>query len=227
MAPPDLQGAPADAAGPPPPRLGRRERKKQATRNAVHVAALQLAIRYGVENITIDQIAVEADISQRTFFNYFPTKEDALVVSIGAGAEALVAAFRARPRSESVLQAIRGSVVDVVSENTAVNKTYVDTLRVIQNSPSLTPHQLAIMAAHEHGLAEAIAERLAGEPDAVVDSLYPDLCAAASIAALRVVLRRWLTGWTGSHTPDLRCFLADVDRALQQLGEGLDHPGTP
>ncbi|MFC7642252.1 TetR/AcrR family transcriptional regulator [Streptosporangium lutulentum] len=63
---------------------GRRERKKLATRAAVREAALRLALRDGVENVTVEQIASEADIAVRTFFNYFSSKEEAVVAAAAA-----------------------------------------------------------------------------------------------------------------------------------------------
>ena len=56
-----------------------RARKKQETRRAIQRAALQLALDGGLENLTIEAIAAAANISQRTFFNYFDSKEDAIV----------------------------------------------------------------------------------------------------------------------------------------------------
>lgn len=61
------------------PELGLRERKRLATRRAIQVAAVDLATQLGVDRVTIDDISRVADVSPRTFFNYFPTKEAALV----------------------------------------------------------------------------------------------------------------------------------------------------
>jgi AcrR family transcriptional regulator len=60
---------------------GRRERKEPATRAAVREAALRLALRNGVENVTVEQITDEADIAVRTFSNYFSSKEEAVVAA--------------------------------------------------------------------------------------------------------------------------------------------------
>ncbi|HEY4226492.1 MAG TPA: TetR family transcriptional regulator [Pseudolysinimonas sp.] len=59
--------------------LGLRERKRLATRRAIQLAALRLVKDRGLESVTIDDISHDADISPRTFFNYFPSKEAALV----------------------------------------------------------------------------------------------------------------------------------------------------
>ncbi|MEU3271035.1 TetR family transcriptional regulator [Saccharomonospora sp. NPDC006951] len=200
------------------PVLGRRERKKLATRAAVQEAAVRLAVRFGVENVTVEQIAAEADIALRTFFNYFPSKEHALVAFTASGADALVAAFRARPATESVLDSIRGSVLVVMSENISASRTHIDALRLISEAPSLWPHQLAILTGYEKALATAIAERV-GPGD--TEGLYPSVCAAASIASLRVVVARCLARPGGFSLEEFR---SEFDKALAELGAGFDRP---
>ncbi|MFM6974439.1 MAG: TetR/AcrR family transcriptional regulator [Agromyces sp.] len=59
--------------------LGLRERKRLATRQSIQRAVLTLAAERGFENVTVEEVSREADIAPRTFFNYFPTKEAALI----------------------------------------------------------------------------------------------------------------------------------------------------
>ncbi|GAA1169749.1 TetR/AcrR family transcriptional regulator [Pseudonocardia alaniniphila] len=213
------------------PVLGRRERKKLATRAAVREAALRLSVRHGVENVTVEQIAAEADIALRTFFNHFSSKEDAVVAASAAGADALIAAFRARPRTESVLQALRGAVLVVMDDSDATSHDHLEALRLIRTAPSLVPHQLAILAAEEKALADAITERLGpgdSGPSAMSGHtpIYPMLCAATALAALRLVLDRWLDQATGPDTaPPLDALRGEIDQALAELAAGLDRPG--
>lgn len=203
---------------PEDPRPGLRERKKLATRNAVRDAAMRLAVEHGVRGVTVEQIAAAAGVSDRTFFNYFPTKEDALVATTAASAEAIVTAFRARPHTETVLEAIRAAVLTVTSRN-IVAAPNIEALRLVLGSPSLLAPQLAIMAGQERALAEAIADRVDGG-----DPLYPRLCAAAAVAALRVVMDRWLAAGSDGAVPSIDEFSADFDRALHTLAAGLDRP---
>ncbi|AFV89669.1 TetR/AcrR family transcriptional regulator [Acidipropionibacterium acidipropionici] len=97
-----------------PPREGLRERKKRRTRNEIHVAALEMVLDDGLENVTVERIAERAGISPRTFFNYFPTKE-AAILGIGPDSvERYADAFLARPVDEhaweSVVESVRESL---------------------------------------------------------------------------------------------------------------------
>jgi AcrR family transcriptional regulator len=207
---------PVRPGAPRPNAPGRRERKKLATRTAVREAALRLAVRHGVENVTVEQIAAEADVAERTFFNHFATKEEAIVAAAAAGAEALVAEFRARPPAEPVLRAIREAVLVVMDRTDAAGRDHLAALRLIRDTPSLVPRQMAVLSAQEESLAAAIAERTTR------GGMYPLLCAAAALAALRVVLGRWLDHTAGgADAPPLDVLRAEVDEALSQLADGL------
>jgi AcrR family transcriptional regulator len=189
---------------------GLRERKKLATRRAVAEAALRLAVRHGVERVTVEQIAAEADVALRTFFNHFPSKEDAVVAAAVAGAEALVAEVRVRPAAEPPLAAVREAALAVMQREDAASRDHLVALRLMRTSPSLVPRQMAVLTAQERALAAAIAERVGPGP-------YPALCAAAALAALRVVLDRWL----GAAEPDREALRTEVDAAFALLAGGL------
>jgi len=209
----------------PGPKTGRRERKKAATRAAVRRAALHLALRDGVEKVTVEQIATEADIALRTFFNYFSSKEEAVVAAAAAGAEALITEFRARPGAESVLRALRQAVLTVVDQSDVASRDYVRAMQLIRRTPALLPHQLAVLAAQEKALADAITERLgAGHAPA---GIYPALCAATALTALRVVLGRWLAHAGGlDEAPPMAVLRQEIDQAFAELAAGLDRAGS-
>ena len=86
---------------------GLRERKKQATSKAIALAALKLAAERGVENVRVEEIAAEAGVSPRTFNNYFPSKEAAIVSLVMERAGRVADLLRARPSQEPLGEAIR------------------------------------------------------------------------------------------------------------------------
>ncbi|MFC4120476.1 TetR/AcrR family transcriptional regulator [Nonomuraea zeae] len=207
--------------------IGRRERKKLVTRAAIREAALRLALRHGMEHVTVEKIATEADIALRTFFNYFSSKEEAVVAAAAAGAETLIAEFRARPATESVLQALRHAVLTIVDHDDATSRDYIRAIQLIRRTPSLLPHELAVLAAQEKALADAITDRLGPGAEPAPTGIYPALCAATALTALRVVLSRWLdhAGDSG-ETPPMAILRQEIDQAIAALAAGLDRPGS-
>ena len=88
---------------------GLRERKKAATRQSLHDAAVRLAAEHGVESLTVEAIADAATVSRRTFSNYFASKEQALLHHDRARTVRLVELIRARPARESLMAAVIGA----------------------------------------------------------------------------------------------------------------------
>jgi AcrR family transcriptional regulator len=198
--------------------VGRRERKKRATRAALSEAALRLSVERGVDNVTVEQIADKADVSLRTFFNYFSSKEEAVVAGDVATAESLVEVFRDRPADESVLEALRHAVQAVVRDHYA-DRDRAEQMRAMRRTPSLLPHQLAAFVDQERALAAAVAERAGSD---VEGDLYPALVAATAMAGLRVAVQRWMA--EPEATGDRVSLAQLVDQVITQLADGLRAP---
>jgi AcrR family transcriptional regulator len=195
---------------------GLRERKKQATRMALHEAALRLvAERGGLDEVSVDDIAARADVSPRTFFNYFSSKDDAVVGLDPAGPELQAAGFRSRPADESPVQALRAMAREQATEMAEEPQLWPLRLRVIEAHPVLLARLAAGFGESERLLTAAIAERTGTSPSA---DLYPGLLAAVGGAAMRVALHRW-------HATDFTASLPDlVDEAWDVLEAGLPAP---
>jgi AcrR family transcriptional regulator len=100
------------------PLLGRRERRKLATRHALSsaAAALQLAVERGLENVTIEDITARADVSLRTFRNYFASKYEAICAIAADRARHIGASLLERPASEPLWDAIVNAVLQHYQE---------------------------------------------------------------------------------------------------------------
>ncbi|MCO5989173.1 TetR family transcriptional regulator [Actinoallomurus spadix] len=96
------------------PTAGRRERKKQRTREALVDSAFRLFAQKGFEATTVEEIADAVDVSSRTFFRYFASKEDVLLTFQDEQFTAMKEAFAARPADEPVITALRRASVSVV-----------------------------------------------------------------------------------------------------------------
>src|SRR5919106_6667436 len=86
---------------------GLRERKKQETRQLIADTARRLFAERGFEAVTVAEIAREADVAEKTVFNYFPTKEDLFYSRLEAFEDELLEAIRAREPGQTVLAAFR------------------------------------------------------------------------------------------------------------------------
>jgi AcrR family transcriptional regulator len=167
-----------------------REAKRRQTRLDLITAALRLADERGVDRVTVDEIAAAAGVSPRTFFNYFATKEDALVGDPLEGCTDLRAQLLAAPAGQSLLDALLTALAPVFQQIHDDREHWLLRMRVIENNPQLLPLLIAAAATAENQFAEAVAER-SGLP---VDHPFPPVAAAVANAAVRVAVIRWATG---------------------------------
>ena len=169
---------------------GLRERKKQATREALREAALRLALEHGPDNVRVEDIAEAAGVSPRTYNNYFSSREQAIVGAATAEREARVAAaVAARPLDVRLADAV---IEAVLKHYTDPGEHHRDALLLITTHPALRDAFLVATSAVSEPLAAAIADRL----DAP-DELTAPVLATAVAAAIRVALEHWLQPPTG------------------------------
>lgn len=172
----------------------RRDRKKLATRQALRCAALELVATRGYAHVTVEDIAEAADVSPRTFFNYFSSKEAALLEDDGT-LEELRAEILARPADEPPFAVVE----EVVCARVATKGRHLDSawrdpeallrrMQAVQADPHLLAALVAHMSAFERVVADAVAERMGVE---VTSEPYPALLAASAMAVARVALLYW------------------------------------
>jgi len=191
---------------------GLRERKKADTRAALAAATLRLTVERGWDNVTVEAIATAADVSYRTFFNHFSSKEEALLTPGGADQPRLSSRLRAQPTGLTVQEAIRAAVHQDVAALESDPVGLLDRMTVLMSTPSLLPRLVEISATDEREFAVAIAERTGQDAGT---ALLPALLAAVVSAALRVSLLRWQA--QHGTTP----LTALVDEALDAVAAGL------
>ncbi|MEU8626933.1 TetR/AcrR family transcriptional regulator [Streptomyces sp. NPDC048669] len=149
---------------PDTPTVGRRERKKAATRQAIADAALELFLEHGFERVSVRDVAEKADVSTTTLFAHFPGKE-ALVFDREAEVEAaLTAAVRERPAGQDVVEALRAhaltSWVRVASDPRRDRFT-----ALVDGTPALREYWERMWMRHAGALGAVIAEELGREAD--------------------------------------------------------------
>ena len=191
--------------------LGLRERKKQATREALRLAALRLAVEKGWDQVRVEDIAAEAGVSTRTFNNYFASKDEAFLATAYDRGARMQAALAARPAEEPLWPA----VINAVVHSFATETVDLRQARWIRPTPTLAAEQLKATIVIEQGLADGIARRIGADLE---HDLYPRLVAAAAISATRVTIEHWLR--TESDLP----FPPVLREALERVAAGLPQP---
>ncbi|MFI5488359.1 TetR/AcrR family transcriptional regulator [Micromonospora echinaurantiaca] len=193
---------------------GRRDRKKRLTRDALTTAALRLVAEHGLENVTVEQISEAADVSARTFFNYFSSKDEALIGDPAADREPLLARLAAAPPGVPALEAIRLALAGTAEMMQADRELWRLRLAVIDRNPALLTRLIAGNAEVERAIVEALASRLGVPPD----HGHPALVAAVGGAAFRIALLRW------AAEADTRPLRDLVDEAFAAVAAGLPDP---
>jgi AcrR family transcriptional regulator len=191
---------------------GLRERKKAETRDALASAALRFADELGPDRVTVEEIAGAAGVSPRTFFNYFTSKEDAIVGSTEASTARVVQELVARPAGEPPLAALREAIHASADHLQADPDDWIIRHRLVGRYPALAARYAARLATVEYELVVEIARRTKLDPD--VDT-YPAAVVSAAMAASRVALSVWQARDRRGSLPAL------FDEVFDQLASGF------
>lgn len=192
---------------------GLRERKKRATKRALHEAAMRLALRDGYDQLTVEAVADAATVSRRTFSNYFAGKEEALLHGERTRLARLLAAVAARPADERPWAALTAAIHDEVREFDAeAGPAWLAQARLIRSHPDLLAEQIATFASFERDLAEHIDHRT---PPELRSRTGARVIAGCFLTALRVGTQAWVDGPEEVSLPEL------VEQALAEAGREL------
>jgi AcrR family transcriptional regulator len=144
--------------------VGRRERKKAATRQAIADAALQLFLERGYDQVSIREIADTADVSTTTLFKHFTGKEALVFDQEGERDLSLVAAVRERAAGESILDALRQHVLDTWLP-IATHPQRAAFHHLVDSTPALRAYAERMWSRHTDTLSAAIAAEAGVAPD--------------------------------------------------------------
>jgi AcrR family transcriptional regulator len=200
---------------------GLRERKKQRTRQLIRDTAVRLFMERGFDQVTVAEIAREADFSEATVFNHFPTKEDLIYGQMEAFEQELLEAVRNRPPGQSALAAYAGFVLAIRGLMTEQQgpEQIAAWARLVTASPALVSREREVFAHHTAALANLLAEETHARPD----DLTPWIAAHALIGLHRCLLdyvrRQALAGRPNPSLP--RSIRKQGERAVAQLEHGF------
>ncbi|WP_454616449.1 TetR family transcriptional regulator [Bradyrhizobium cenepequi] len=180
----------------PPSAPGLRARKRQETREKLTQAAMALFLERGFEATTLDDIVAAADISRRTFFHYFASKEDVVFAWQEEASAALIAAVAARPAGESVLAAAENAIIAMAGQ---LDPGQVAALaRLKRDNPALQARDQVKYEKLERTLADALLRRTGNK----TDKMQARLVAMIAIGAMRVGGELWAAEGA-RETPEL------------------------
>jgi AcrR family transcriptional regulator len=191
---------------------GLRERKKEKTRTQLTDAAFRLFAEQGFDGTTIEQIVDQVEVSPRTFFRYFDSKEDVVIGFFDDIGQELRDLLEARPAEEAPFTAVSEALRSLADMYIADESRVVAAKRLSHETPSIRARLLDKHARWENGLTEGLGRRMEVDPDR---DPRPRLIAAVSLAAFSTAVGDWCS--TGGRSN----LHARVDDALAVVGAGL------
>jgi len=197
-------------------RRGRSPEGRAQVRRDLVAAAVRLFRTRGYEDTTVDDIAAAAGVGRRTFFRYFPSKEDAISpdheVGLARIAEVFAAAHPAEPAAALVLRAGE-TVFDLYADDPELS---VARFRLTHEVPALRDRESARVDHYRRLFTRQLRERFAGEPDG---DLRAAVIGASVVAAHNLALRAWLAG--GGRPDELDGYRSRFRKVVDLL------PGEP
>ena len=199
---------------------GLRERKKRQTREAIAQAAMALFVEHGFDAVTVADVARAADVSEKTVFNYFPAKEDLVLLGGEERRAALIEAIRTRPAGASIVEPFRAATLEFVER---VDHDPVESIvavpRLVAGSRALRNRLFLGWEEEATTLAPVIAEETGALEGDLVPAVIARTLAWTHRLVFRAAFQRLLAG------EDQRVVAADLRdqarRAYEALEQGL------
>lgn len=199
--------------------MGLRETKKLHMRRELADQAMRLFVERGFDRVTVADVAAAANVSQKTVYNYFPTKEDLFFDEVPAREAAIVEAIRGRDPDESILGALRRLQVGECARLSSPG--FATFARIIEESPALQAKELEVMAHFSQVLASSIERELG--VDARDARIAAGLLVSVHRQFFRAARQQALSGRHGAAAA--RRLRGDLERAYTLLEHGLGDLG--
>ncbi|WP_224369520.1 TetR/AcrR family transcriptional regulator [Hyalangium versicolor] len=190
---------------------GLRERKKARTRQEIVEAALELFEKKGFDETTIDDVAAAAEVSPRTIFRYFATKEDLVFLGQEEENRQIALLLKEVAKSADPIEELMRATRTVLLAPSATPEQFVRCQRLIERTPSLRAYQGRLFRKIEELVSSALLPARGSKHDV----LHARLLAAVYLAALNVVMSSWIeSGAKGVPTAELDMAEALLRRAF-------------
>ncbi|MPZ68622.1 MAG: TetR family transcriptional regulator [Actinobacteria bacterium] len=195
------------------PDEGLREKQRRTTAAAISEAAHKLISERSYEEVTIEDIAQEVGMSSRTFFRYYSSKEDVILIGYEEHQQKLLDALDERPIDEDITDAVRNALlafsVGHERDRAALRKKFI----IFRDNPSMAKVFIGRQWTWERLFVDRIGERMGVDPNT---DMRPAVIAGAAMAAWRAAIRSWIFQKNGP--PEL---VTHTARALDALSESF------
>jgi AcrR family transcriptional regulator len=195
-----------------------RERTREAVRDQVRTAALELFVERGFDATTTEDIAGAVGISPRSFFRYFVTKEDVLIGGSIAFGDHVCDALAARPPAEPIWVSLRRSLDPVAAATVEDDERNLQIMRIVMSAASLRAHNYEKHLAWEQMMVPIITARIDGTEEAALQRA--ETLAHVTMACLDVALSQWVRHDGSRQLSKL------LDGSFAQLGTGSPTSST-
>lgn len=197
-----------------------REKHAVETRERIVRAAMALFVANGFGDTTVDEIAERADVSPRTFFRYFPTKDALLFHDFEERMAQVQDMIRARPADEAPVVSLVHVLCEMVEQVESTPEQRALIIRLVTERPSLRAYQREAIAGHGERVVTGVLAERAGLPD---DDLGLRAMVATVSACLDVAIQAWITdGAEGPFRPRMEATLATAGAALRTWTTSTD-----
>lgn len=206
--------APPIDAPDPRPAPSRRSRKKSRTYAALMQAGAELFASRGFDETTTNDIAEAADVSQRTLFRHFASKEAVLYADMDEAIFALRDALEAQPAGRPILSVVHDAIMALTDNFAEHRDRRLLQARLAASYPSVSAYSRAtVQFAWEREIIAAVAERMGVDP--LVDP-RPEIIAGATMSAVRVATRQWTLS---RGAEDYMALISDSLSSVSLIGE--------
>lgn len=190
--------------------------RKAHTRSAIEESSLRLFAERGFDDTTVEELAEAAGVARRTFFRYFPSKNDVIFGSYEEHLDILRSEMRAVPAGTPAVQAVHRGFRAANDYRPDEFPTLAIRIRLMLEVPSLRAHAAWRYAGYERAVAESVAAHV-GEPS----GLYASALARASIGVMWAAYAHWLAQGAGPGLGTL------IDQGFTLLTTGFPDPKPP
>jgi AcrR family transcriptional regulator len=165
------------------------DKKKERTRQAIVKAAMRLFAKRGFDRVTVEDIARAADVAPRTFFRYFPAKEEVLFDESAEHCRRFLDVLDTQPMTASPFEAVHGAMHAIVPTYEPDREAFRLRMRIIAETPALAGREAQLIQPWETMVGDhmTLTQRVAS-----LNELELQVLVAVTTSAFRVALFRWI-----------------------------------